>query len=346
MATKTVLTEQEHPPAQAATVRLTRRISQARELGLVVVLVLLFAGVGIQVPRFVSAGNIRDILLSVAIIAIVAVGETMVVITRNVDLSVASVVGVVAFTCGDLFKQHPGISMALVILVGCAFGLGLGLLNGLLVGYGRVPAIVVTLGTLNIYRGLDYLIAGGKQVNAYDVPDSFLNLATVTILGIPVLILIAAVIAILAALFLRYSRTGRQFYAIGSNPEAARLAGIPSKRLVLLAFTVAGLLSGIAGILWAARFATLDANAASGLELLVIASVVVGGVSILGGAGTILGAMLGAILLATIQDALNILNISPFWLQAFYGAAILAAVVLDTLIIRQLQRTYLTRRLR
>ncbi len=346
MATETVLTEQDHPPTQTAAVRLTRRMSQVRELGLVVVLALLFAGVGIQVPRFLSATNIRDILLSVAIIAIVVVGQTIVVITRNVDLSVASVIGLVAFTCGDLFKQHPGISIALVMFVGCALGLALGLLNGLLVAYGRVPSIVVTLGTLNIYRGLDYAIAGGKQVNAFDVPDSFLNLATVTILGIPLLIVIATVIAVLAAIFLRYSRTGRQLYAIGSNAEAARLAGIQSKRLELLAFTISGLLSGIAGILWAARFATLDANAASGLELLVIAAVVVGGVSILGGSGTILGAMLGAILLATIQDALNILNISPFWLQAFYGAAILVAVVLDTFIIRQLQRAYQIRRLR
>ncbi|HEY7125296.1 MAG TPA: ABC transporter permease [Ktedonobacterales bacterium] len=338
-------TEQEGQRAPSAVIRVTRRVGQVRELGLLVVLLLIFVGVAVPEPRFVAVNNLRDILLSVAIIAIVVVGETLVVLTRNVDLSVSAIIGLVAFVSGDLFKQHPGISIAVVIAIGCAIGLGLGLLNGLLVSYGGVPAIVVTLGTLYIYRGLDYAIAGGKQINAFDVPDRFLNLASDTVLGIPLLIILAAVIAAIFALLLRYTRLGRQVYAIGSNPEAARLAGIQRNRLVLLTFVISGLLSGFAGILWAARFATVDANAATGLELLVVASVVVGGVSILGGSGTILGAMLGAILLATIQDALNILNISPFWLQAFYGAAILLAVMLDTLIMRRLQRSYLTRRL-
>jgi rhamnose transport system permease protein len=346
MATETMAAEQERQRAPSAVIRVTRRVGQARELGLVVVLLLIFVGVGVPEPRFVAFNNLRDILLSVAIIAIVSVGETLVVITRNVDLSVSAIIGLVAFVSGDLFKEHPGISMAAVIAIGCAIGIGLGIVNGLLASYGGVPSIVVTLGTLYIYRGLDYAIAGGKQVNAFDVPDRFLSLASDTILGIPLLIVIAAVIAIIFALFLRYARIGRQLYAIGSNPEAARLAGIQSNRLVLLAFIVSGLLSGIAGILWAARFATVDANAATGLELLVVAAVVVGGVNIFGGSGTILGAMLGAIVLATIQDALNILNISALWLQAFYGAAILLAVMLDTLIMRRLQRAYLTRRLR
>ena len=346
MATETVTTEQERQQTPSAVIRVTRRVGQVRELGLVVVLLLICIGVGVPVPRFIAINNLRDILISVAIIAIVAVGETLVVITRNVDLSVSAIIGLVAFISGDLFKQHPGISIALVIIIGCLVGLGLGLLNGLLVSYGGVPAIVVTLGTLYIYRGVDYAVAGGQQINAYDVPDRFLRLASDTVLGIPLLILIAAVIAIIFALFLCYARTGRQLYAIGSNPEAARLAGIQRNRLVLLTFVISGLLSGIAGILWAARFATVDANAATGLELLVVAAVVVGGVNIFGGSGTILGAMLGAIVLATIQDALNILNISAFWLQAFYGAAILLAVMLDTLIMRRLQRAYLTRRLR
>lgn len=346
MATETITAEQERQRAPSAVIRVTRRVGQVRELGLLVVLLLIFVGVGVPQPRFVAVNNLRDILLSVAIIAIISIGETLVILTRNVDLSVSAIVGLVAFVSGDLFKQHPGISIAAVIAIGCAIGLGLGLLNGLLVSYGGVPAIVVTLGTLYIYRGIDYAIAGSNQVNAYDVPDRFLNLASDTILGVPLLIVIAAVLAIIAALFLRYTRTGRQFYALGSNPEAARLAGIQRNRLLLLAFMISGVLSGIAGILWASRFATIDANAAAGKELLVIASVVVGGVSILGGSGSILGAMLGAILLATIEDALNILNISPFWLQAFYGAAILLAVMLDTLIMRRLQRSYQSRRLR
>src|ERR1051326_91175 len=155
MATETVTTEQEGQRAPSAVIRVTRRVGQGRELGLGVVLLLIFVGVGIGTPRFVGINNLRDILLSVAIIAIVAVGETLVVITRNVDLSVSAIVGLVAFVSGYIFQQNPGINIAAVIAIGCAIGLVLGLLNGLLVSYGGVPAIVVTLGTLYIYRGID-----------------------------------------------------------------------------------------------------------------------------------------------------------------------------------------------
>jgi rhamnose transport system permease protein len=209
-----------------------------------------------------------------------------------------------------------------------------------------VPAIVATLGTLYVYRGFVFLYAGGNQVSASDVPESFLSLATAPFLGIPLLIWFAAILAIIFGYWLHASRTGRQLYAIGSNPEAARLVGIRSGLLVFGAFAVSGLLSGFAGVLWGARFATVDATAASGLELQVIAAVVVGGVNIFGGSGEILGAMLGAIVLGTIDNALSFLRVSQFWLQAIDGAAILIAVTLDAFITRGVQRLLITRRLR
>jgi rhamnose transport system permease protein len=330
--------------------RLIRSVSRIRELGLLIVLLLIIAIVTIQVPRFLAVSNIEQILLSVAILAIVAVGETLVVLTRNVDLSVGSMVGFTAFMAADLFKQQPGTNLVLAILLGCAVGLVLGAINGLIVTVGRVPAIIVTLGTLYVYRGLDFVVAGGTQVSASDVPDSYLNLATANIglfgVGIPALIVFAAAIALIFAYLLHSTRSGRQLYAIGSNPEAARLVGIRSDLLVFGTFLLSGLLCGFAGVLWGARFATVDATAATGLELQVVAAVVVGGVNIFGGSGTIVGAMLGAIVLGTIDDALNLLRLSQFWLQAIDGAAILVAVTLDSFITRWLRRTLITRRQR
>ena len=326
--------------------RTVARVGQVRELSLVVVLAVVVVFVGIQQPRFLALSNIEQIMQSIAIIAIVAVGETLVILTRNVDLSVGSVVGLSAFACGDLLKEHHDLNLWLVFLFACLLGAALGTLNGLLVGFAHIPAIVVTLGTLNIYRGIDFAIAQGKQVNAYDVPDSFLKIAPGHIFGIPFLIIAAVVIAVIAGYFLRFSRQGRQVYAIGSNPDAAQIVGIRKDRIVCSVFLLSGLLSGFAGVLWASRFALVDSHAASGLELLVIAAVVVGGVNINGGIGSVLGAMLGAIILGTIQSGLEILRFSPFWLQAIYGAAILVAVTLDAAITRRVQRLLVARRLR
>ena len=326
--------------------RLPALVSRVRELGLLAVLLFIVVIVGVQAPRFLTLDNFTQILLSVAIIAIVAVGETLVVLTRNVDLSVGSMVGVTAFVTAYFFKELPHVNLLLGILLGCGLGLLLGIINGWVVSYGRVPAIVATLGTLYVYRGMVFVIASHttSQVNASDVPADYLALATTQILGVPTLILIAAAIAIIVGYFLHSSKSGRQLYAIGSNPEAADMIGIRRHRLVFWAFAASGLLCGLAGVLWSARFATVDATNASGLELQVIAAVVVGGVNIFGGSGTIFGAVLGAIVLGTLQNALNILNISQFWLQAIYGAAIIGAVVLDAFITRWLQQAIVSGR--
>ena len=344
MATTSERVQEAHIPPGRSGNRLVVLVSRVRELGLLVVLLLIVLVVGVQVPEFLTVSNLVQILLSVSILAIVAIGETLVILTRNVDLSVGSIVGFAAFVVANTFKQNPGTSLLVGILIGCALGLALGALNGLLVTLGRVPAIVATLGTLYVYRGLVFQYAGGTQVSASDVPDSFLSLATAPFLGIPLLIWFAVALAVVFGYLLRSSRTGRQLYAIGSNPEAARLVGIRSSLLVFGAFAMSGLLSGFAGVLWGARFATVDATAASGLELQVIAAVVVGGVNIFGGSGTIFGAMLGAIVLGTIDNSLSFLRVSQFWLQAIDGAAILIAVTLDAFITRWVQRVLITRR--
>jgi rhamnose transport system permease protein len=320
------------------TARLLDVVGRVREVGIVLALALLVVVVAVQEPRFLRPSNIEEILLSVSILSIVAVGQTVVVLTRNIDLSVGSIVGIAAFVCADTMRGSPDLPIPLILLFGIAIGAGLGIVNGFLVTVGKVPAIVVTLGTLYIFRGIDFIIAEGDQVNAADVPDGFLALATGHVLGIPSLILFAVVIVLVASYGLRRWRSGRELYAIGSNPEAARLAGVPSGRLVFTAFVLCGALCGLAGVLWSARFGTVDARAGTGFELAVVATVVVGGVNIFGGSGTAYGAALGAILLGTIENALAILKLNPFWLQAIQGAVIIAAVTVDALITRRLQR--------
>ncbi len=312
-------------------------VARLREVGILLVLLAIVVGVSIQAPLFFSVSNFEQILLNVSLIAIVAVGQTIVVLTRNVDLSVGSVVGLVAFVTGDLLKEQ-NLGVAGAIAVGCVLGIGLGALNGLIITVGRVPAIVATLGTLYAYRGIDFLIAGGKQVSAIDLPRSYLAIASSSVAGIPTLIFSAAVIAVVAAYLLRNSGIGRELYAIGSNPAAADVVGIPSQRLIFGAFVVCGLLASVAGVLWGSRFGSVNALAASGLELQVIAAVVVGGVNIFGGSGTVTGAVLGAVLLATIQNALLILHLSEFWLLAIDGAVILLAVAADAAIRGYFQR--------
>jgi rhamnose transport system permease protein len=268
----------------------------------------------------------------VAIVALLAVGQTIVVVSRNIDLSVGSVLGFVAFMTGVLFADHPGISIPLVFVIGIGAGAGFGLLNGAMVTLGRVPSLVITLGTLYIIRGADFAWASGRQVNAADMPDSFLNVGSSSLAGIPVLTLIALAVLLVAGFFMRSYRAGRELYAIGSNPDAATLAGIRVGRRVLGAFVASGALAGLAGVLYTSRFGTVDAAAGAGLELQVVAAVVVGGVAIFGGAGTVYGAALGALLLSTIGSALVILRIDPFWEQAIDGALLLAAIALDRLL--------------
>ncbi|GAA0573082.1 ABC transporter permease [Kribbella sandramycini] len=304
-------------------------VLRARELGIVLALVLLVAVTTISNPRFLSGQSIRDILLNTAILAVLAVGQAVVVITRNIDLSVGSVLGLSAFTVGTLLQNYPGIPVVFALLVGAGVGAACGVLNGVLVRYGNVPALVVTLGTLYVIRGVTYFWAGGSQINADELPPSFLNFGTA---DIPWLVILAVVVLVVTAVVLRSYRTGRELYAMGSSPQAAQLAGIPVGRRTIGAFVVSGGLAGLAGVLFAARFGTIDAAAGTGMELNVVAAVVVGGVAVFGGSGTVWGAALGALLLTTIGSALAVLEINQFWQQAIVGGLILLAIGADRLV--------------
>jgi rhamnose transport system permease protein len=319
-------------PPRVSSRRLTERVFRIRESGIIVVLIV-FVAITVSIePRFASQQEVQFILANTTIFALLALGETMVIVSRNVDLSIGSVVGLSAYVSASLFGKIHGIPIAVVFLVGLGIGLAVGVANGLMVAIGRVPSLVVTLATLYIVRGLDILIVGGNEVVAQTLPNAFIEIPRAGVYGVPYLAIAIAVVIGIGAYYLRSYRSGRDLYAIGSNPEAARLAGIAVGRRVFTAFAVSGAIAGVAGVLWAAQYQTVDSNAGTGYELTVIASVVVGGVAIFGGSGSAVGAAIGALLLQTINSALYVLGISPFWDQAIAGVLLLAAITLDRII--------------
>jgi len=314
------------------------RFLRLRELGIVLALALLVGVTAASNPRFLSPQSIRDLLLSAVILVTLAVGQTVLIVTRNIDLSVGSIVGLVAFGIGKLLLAAPDTPLLLVLLAAVAGGAVCGAINGGLVAAARVPSLVVTLGTLYIFRGLDFTWAAGQQINAADMPRSFLRLGTMTVLGIPVLALVALVVVIGVGWCLGSYRSGRELYAMGSDPDAARLSGIPVGRRVFAAFVANGAIAGLAGMLYAARYGTVDAVVGEALELQVVAAAVVGGVAIFGGSGTVYGAAVGALLLQTMTTSLVVLRINAFWQQAVVGGLILLAISLDRFLVTRLDR--------
>ncbi|MFB9376525.1 ABC transporter permease [Kineococcus gynurae] len=312
------------------------RVLRARSLGILLALVALVAVTALANDRFLSAQSVRDIVLSTAILAVLAVGQTVVIVTRSIDLSVGSVLGLSAYAAGSLLQSAPGTPVVLAVALGMAVGAVCGVVNAVLVRFGGVPALVVTLGTLYIFRGIAFFWAGGQQINADELPRHFLAFGTADVLGLPVLALIAVAVVVGAGIVLGRYRAGRDLYAIGSNPEAAVLAGIPVGKRLLVAFVTSGALAGLAGVLFAARFGTVDAAAGTGYELNVVAAAVVGGVVVAGGSGTVWGAALGALLLTVIGSALPVLGIDQFWQQAIVGALILLAISTDRVLTARL----------
>ena len=309
-----------------------------REAGLSVFILILVIAVTLRTPRFLSVDNFQDILLNISILAIVALGQTMVILTHGIDLSVSSVIGLVAMMVAFVVKQNPGIPVVLAVLLGLALGAVLGMINGLIIAYGKVPPIITTLGTLSIYRGLVFYYSQGTWINSFELPASFKLLSKGTPLGLPNMVIIAILVAVIVYYFLNYTRTGRDIYAVGSNPEAATLAGIRKDRIIFLVYVLSGLAAGLAAVLWASRFESAQTNTALGFELQTVAAAVVGGVSISGGVGTVPGVLLGALLLGIIQNALTIIRISPFWQLAVQGLLILVAIVTDKWILGRLAR--------
>ncbi len=317
---------------------LFRKLTRSREFGIIIFILILAVIVSLRAPVFFTVGNFRDILLDISILVIVALAQTMVILTHGIDLSVGSVIGLVAMMVAFTIKSNPGISLVLVVALGMVLGAVLGSFNGLIIAVGKVPPIIATLGTLSIYRGMVFLYSQGYWIPPYQLPDTFKMLSKGTPLGIPNIIIFAIVVAILIYYFLNYTRTGRDIYAVGSNPDAAQYVGIRKQQIIFMVYVLTGIAAGLAGVLWASRFESSQTNTALGFELQTVAASIIGGVSISGGVGTVPGVLLGALALGMINNAVTLVRISPFWEQAAQGLLILVAVVSDILITRRVQR--------
>ncbi|MDD4080734.1 MAG: ABC transporter permease [Eubacteriales bacterium] len=335
-----------------------------REVGLALILVVLFLLVGLRNPAFTTGSNALFILEDTAIMMILALGMLCVLLVGSIDISIAAIMALSTMTAGIIMKQNLNISevqvmtdgvmgsvtlrestpLILLILAGMGVGALCGALNGLLIAYGRVLPIVATLGMQYIIYGLSHTISRGQAVYRKDMPDSFINFSRATFLGLNSKIWFMLAVFVVIFIFLTYFRQGRYLYAVGSNRESAAMSGIKSPRTTLLAHIIMGTLAGLAGLLYASRDTKITQDMAMGYEMYVIASCVIGGVSVSGGRGKAVGVLLGALTMGVINNALTMLRLtgnSEFWKKAIQGALILSAVVINVLIQRSKERRVL-----
>ncbi len=318
------------------------QLSRFREIGIVAFLVIVIIVTVLLKPNFIQPINIRSILLWIPLLSVVAMGQMMVIITRGIDVSVGSILAFSGIVVGMIFRDFPEFNIYLGTLLGILLGAMLGAINGGLIAWLKVPPIITTLGTLSAYRGLVFIVSGGRQIDPNHVPTALIRWSQRGPFGIqwvPWVVIIAIVVALLTYAFLRFTKMGRNIYAVGGNPDAAKLRGISVERTTFVVYLITGGLAGLAGILYASRFGFVNPGETGvGFELTVIAAAIIGGTNIFGGSGTVLGVFLGCLLLGTISVALAVLGVASTWQLAVYGLVILLAVIVDGIIQRELQR--------
>ena len=306
-----------------------KRLARHRELILAAIVLVMVLGISAYAPAFGAPDNLLATLNDTGFLFMMAVAQMIVILTRGIDLSVAANLALTGMLTAMLGRAHPELPAIAFVAVGLLVGLGLGLINGSLVAMLGIPPIVVTLGTLAVFRGMIVVVGGGGQVNASDMGETFQELPKLTVFGLSSIFWIAALLAVLAWLFLNLTRPGRALYAVGCNPVAARYCGIDLGRQQLTAYAISGAVAGLCGYLWVARYGVAYVEIATGYELTVIAACVIGGVSIGGGVGTVPGTLLGALFIGVIVNALPVMQVSPFWQMLVSGAVILLAVSLN-----------------
>ncbi|MDP5306620.1 ABC transporter permease [Paracoccus spongiarum] len=303
------------------------RLVTSREAILALAILILLAVIATRFPGFVAPANLARVLTDTAPLILLALGQMVVIVTKCIDLSVAANLAL----CGMVaaLMNGAGLPLPLILLAVIGLGAALGAVNGLLVWRLGIPSIVVTLGTMTIYRGTIFLLTGGAWINAHQMSDAFKAFPRAVVAGLPVMAWIALAAVAAMALLLTRTPLGRAFYAVGGNPHAAVYTGISVGRTQFLAFVLAGALAGLTGYLWVARYAVAYVDIAGGFELDVVAACVIGGIAIAGGSGSVAGAVMGALFLGIIKNALPVVGISPFWQMAISGSAILVAIAFN-----------------
>jgi rhamnose transport system permease protein len=302
-------------------------ILKNRDTLLAFAVVLLIGGVAVRFPAFVRPGNLINVFNDTSPLILLAIGQMIVILTKCIDLSVAATLALCGMVAALL--NGMGVPLPLILLAVLCLGAALGAVNGLLVWKLGIPSIVVTLGTMTIYRGTIFLLTGGAWVNAHQMTNAFKALPRMVFLGLPVMSWVALAAIVLFFVILTRTALGRSFYAVGGNPHAAVYTGLDVGRTQCIAFVISGALAGLTGYLWVARYAVAYVDIAAGFELQVVAACVIGGIAIVGGAGSVIGAVLGALFLGVINNALPVIGISPFWQMAISGLAIVTAVALN-----------------
>lgn len=301
-----------------------------REIILSLIILSMILLVGLRNPAFFSLDSLIDIINDNCLLMMLVIGQMMVIITKGIDLSVASNVAFTGMSVALISSAFGWIPIPVILLISLLIGCILGALNGILVSFFKIPPIVVTLGTMSSYRGLTFVLSGGEWVNAHEMTAAFQGFPQLTLLGLTTMFWFAVLVVGMAYIFLAHTRTGRYIYGLGGSPLAAQYAGISTRNILFLVYALNGTIAGLVGYFWVARYALASSEVALGLELEVIAACVIGGVSIAGGNGNLTGAVLGALFLGVIGNALPTLNVSPFWQLAIAGAVILLAVVINS----------------
>jgi len=301
-----------------------------RDILLGAIVLVMIVGIGFITPRFVAANSLVGLFNDTAILIMMALAQMTVILTKCIDLSVGANVALTGVLVALVNASFPGVPIPLLMAMAAGVGLGLGAFNGAMVWLVGIPPIVVTLGTLSIYRGLAFVASNGTSIVGRQMSPAFISVPRDEFLGLPAMSWFAVVVVVVFAFALRATRTGRAFYATGGNPVAAVYTGINVGRTQFIAFCISGTVAGFCGYLWASRYTIAYVDIAGGFELQVIAACVIGGVSIAGGIGTAAGAVLGALFLGVVKNALPVIHISPFWQLAISGVAILGAVIINS----------------
>lgn len=321
-----------------------KQLLKRREASLAALLVGFIFLVSLRAPAFATPRNMYDILNDTAVLMLAATAQFLILLINGIDLSIPSIMALTGMLVSMLNMAVPDLPIPVVVAVALSIGLVLGAINGYLVGYLKFPPIIATLGTIAIYRALVFVVSGGEWVSAHEMSELYVSIPARTFLGVTGILWYTAVTVVAVGLFLTFTGPGRALFAVGGNPTASRLAGIKRERVELLAFSLSGVISGLAGLLYVTRYAAAQNDTALGYELQAVAACVIGGVSVVGGSGNVIGVMLGALFLGLLYNALTVVNLSPFYQTAIQGIAILTAIIANTVVDRRNRQKMLARR--
>lgn len=323
---------------------LLSRMTESRNFGLILGLVVLLIIAAVITPSMYSLNSLINMLQNNAVYGLLAIGEMMVILTAGIDISIGATLSLTGVVCCRLMAENPGVPAGAWVLLALLIGAVCGAFNGILVGYFKMVPMIATLGTMYAFRGFSFLFSGGQWWFPHQFTEGYLKFATLRILGLPAILWILILVFILAILFLGYTSRGRRIYAIGTNRESSQVAGIREERVVFLAMTLCGMLAGLAGMLYTANYATCSYSIGESYEMTAIAICILGGVSINGGKGKVDGVIIGFLMMSVITYFISLLPGLSVWSDAIQGAIIIAAVALNIYMERSAEKRALRER--